>query len=133
MVLHAERDRASPSDQGDIRAQDLLRDFSSRLHITPPSLDRLEADHAPWPATYHVGQATATRLDYLMIPAASVAASRGVATWSPGCIDSDHSVIMLTICRSAALGKLTDASRKHRQQTTRNVTPFLTAKEAGPT
>ena len=74
-----------------------------------------------------------TRLDYLMIPAASIAASRGVATWSPGCIDSDHSVIMLTLCRSAALGKLTDASRKHRQQTTRNVTPFLTAKEARPT
>ena len=55
MVLHAERDRASPSDQGDIRAQDLLRDFSSRLRISPPSLDRVEADHAPWPATYHVG------------------------------------------------------------------------------
>jgi hypothetical protein len=133
MVLHAERDRASPSDQGDIRAQDLLRDFTAQLCIAPPSLDRLEADHAAWPATYHVGQATATRLDYLMLPTAHVSASRGVATWSPGCIDTDHSVIMLTVCRYAALGRLTDASRKHRQQTTRNVTPLLTAKEAGPT
>ena len=39
---------------------------------------------------------------------------------------------MLTICRSAALGKLTDASRRHVPRATRNITPFLTAKEAGP-
>ena len=133
MVLHAERDRANQCNDGDICAQNLLRDFTARLRIEPPSLDPLAADSVAWPATFHVGQPTATRLDYLMLPSAHVSASRGVATWSPRCIDTDHSAIMLTVCRSAALGKLTDASRRHIPRATRNITPFLTAKEAGPT
>ena len=68
-----------------------------------------------------------------MLPTYHASASRGVATWTARSVHSDHSVIMLTFCSNAALGKLRETDRQHRPAYSRNITPFLTAKEAGPT
>jgi exonuclease III len=116
MVLHAARDRASPSNGGDLCAQDLLRDFTAKLRVAPPRLEPRIADdpHRPWPATFRVGGPQATRLDYLMLPTFHASASRGVATWTARSVHSDHSVIMLTFCRDATLGKLRESDRQHR-------------------
>ena len=88
MVLHAARDRASPSDGGDLCAQDLLRDFTAKLRVAPPRLELRTADdpHRPWPATFRVGGPQATRLDYLMLPTYHASASRGVATWTASAV-----------------------------------------------
>ena len=133
MMLHADRDRVSPADDGDRAAQDMLRDFTSRLHIAPPPLEPGATAATPWPHTIRVGSATASRLDYLMMPKYHHGASRGVATWAPRSLDTDHSAIMMTFSRKAALGKLANADRRHNQPGARNVTPFLTPAEAGDT
>ena len=132
MVLHAARDRAGGATEGHLKAQDMLRDFCARLRVAPPRLEAGATAATAWPPTHLVGTASATRLDYLMMPTHHAEASRGVATWSPRCIPSDHSVVMLTFNRHAALGDLDATDRQHAAAARRSITPFLTAEEAGP-
>ena len=132
MVLHAARDRVGGATDGHLRAQDMLRDCCARLRVAPPRLEAGASAATAWPHTHLVGTDSATRLDYLMIPKYHAEASRGVATWTPRCIHSDHSVIMITFNRHAALGDLEATDRHHRASGRRHVTPFLTAEEAGP-
>ena len=132
MVLHAARDRVGGASEGQLKAQDMLRDFCARLRVAPPRLEAGATDATAWPPTHLVGTDRATRLDYLMIPKYHAEASRGVATWTPRCIHTDHSVIMITFNRHAALGDLDATDRRHAAAGRRHVTPFLTAEEAGP-
>ena len=132
MVLHAARDRVGGASEGHLKAQDMLRDCCARLRVAPPRLEAGATQATVWPHTHLVGTASATRLDYLMMPKYHAEASRGVATWSPRCIPTDHSVIMLTFNRHAAVGNLDDTDRRHAAAARRHVTPFLTAEEAGP-
>ena len=132
MVLHAARDRAGGATEGHLKAQDMLRDCCARLRVAPPRLEGGASDATAWPPTHLVGTDQATRLDYLMIPKYHAEASRGVATWTPRCIHTDHSVIMVTFNRHAALGDLDATDRRHAAAGQRHVTPFLTAEEAGP-
>ena len=134
MVLHAKHDRASESTSA-IYERKTLRDFTAKLQVAPPRLNPAVPDdaHTAWPVTFRVGTPQTTRLDYHMLPTYHTSASRGVATWTARCIHTDHSVFMLTFCRSAALGKLPETDRRHRLAGARNVTLFMSALEAGPT